>query len=166
MRILGGYAYKGAPMPRITVYVSDGLKARMDVLNDRINWSEAAQAAFERQISLATLPEDLDMNDVIERVRESKVEFELAQAGLGREHGREWAMKRAAYEDLKNISALEFINRAGSYAAQFQRVYANGDDSVDDFWNDGTSDYSPSDEYVEAYVEGVKDIWNEIADKI
>ena len=37
-------------MARINVSVPDGLKERMSVLDSRVNWSEVAQAAFEREI--------------------------------------------------------------------------------------------------------------------
>jgi hypothetical protein len=44
-----------------------------------------------------------DMTAVIERLRESKVEYVLNQESYGREVGREWAEIHASYEDLEQI---------------------------------------------------------------
>ena len=39
-------------MARMSIYVPDDLKGRMDRLSDRVNWSGVAQAAFETEIGL------------------------------------------------------------------------------------------------------------------
>ena len=40
-------------MPKVTVYVPDDLKARMDAVGESVNWSGEAQKAF--QCALAQL---------------------------------------------------------------------------------------------------------------
>lgn len=37
-------------MARVSIYVSDELKARMDAAEDGINWSEVARACFEKAL--------------------------------------------------------------------------------------------------------------------
>ncbi len=149
-------------MARISVYVPDSMKERMDALGERVNWSEAAQAAFDREITIATIPKDPNMNQVVERLRASKTEFEQAQAAEGRKHGREWAKMHASYNQLRALSKLEL--KGDDFAPQFDRALGPTEDRHDSFWYDPTLDdyLPPSDEYVQAYLDGCHDIWNEV----
>jgi len=152
-------------MPRINIYVSDAMKERMDALRDRVKWSEVAQAAFDREISISTVPKDPNMDQVIERLRASKIEHEKAVAKKGRQDGREHAKRWLKYADLQAIANLELEGE--HFASQVDRALGNsGTQWGDSFWNDGEMNTAPSDDYVEAFVEGCKDIWNEIADKV
>ena len=155
-------------MPRISVYVSDAMKERMDAVGDRINWSEAAQAAFKHQIAMATMPKDANMEQVIERLRASKAAFVSSQADEGRKNGREWARLRASYEDLQNIAKLEFSDLTSSnYAHQFDCALGPEPSRWEEsFWFEPDGGSIPSDEYVEAFAEGAKDVWEEVADNL
>ena len=60
-------------MPRVSIYVQDEMKARMDEADDRANWSGIAQRAFETELHhLEAVKEIKSMSDVIERLRASK----------------------------------------------------------------------------------------------
>ena len=37
-------------MPRISIYVTDALKTRMDAAGEAVNWSAKAQQAFDDQL--------------------------------------------------------------------------------------------------------------------
>jgi hypothetical protein len=62
---------------------------------------------------------------------------------------------------------LQFTGDTG-YAAEFDR--ALGSERLDwgtSFWNDMSDDGEvPSDEYVESFVEGARDVWNEVSEKL
>jgi hypothetical protein len=133
-----------------------------------VNWSEAAQAAFEREISIATFKGD-NMEQVIERLRASKTAFADKERAEGRTHGRDWARLHASFEDLRTVANLDFDRQpdSSSYGALLDKALGNTDLSYDrSFWQDSEDWSIPSNEYVEAFVKGAKDVWNEVADKI
>ena len=156
-------------MARVQVYVTDEMKARMDALRDRVNWSELAQAAFERGIAAAEMPEDPNIDQVIERLRASKAASWEINLKHARERGREWARKRASYDKLKTVSRLR-LTEQGTYAHQFDRLTFEEDsgDMGGYFYEIclPNNDPMPPDDYVEAFVEGVKDVWAQVGDKI
>jgi len=159
-------------MARVNVSVPDEMKERMDALADRVNWSEAARAAFEREITAASMPDDPDIDQVVERLRKSKADSWQANLKKAREEGREWAKKRASYNQLKEVVRLKFTGRG--YWKQFDEATFE-EESGD--WGGYFSDRygerpgeepvpMPPDEFVEAFVEGARDVWHEVADKI
>lgn len=153
-------------MARISVYIPDGMKERMSALDDRVNWSEIAQAAFERQLTIASLPKDPNMHQVVERLRASKAEFLKQENDQGREQGRDWAKRRASYDQLRRIAEIELSGE--HFALQFDRAFDPNFDGnpQDSFWFEPDEAWPPSDEYVEAFVEGAKDVWDEVADEL
>jgi hypothetical protein len=153
---------------RVNVSVPDEMKERMDAA-DRVNWSEAARTAFEREIAAASMPEDPDVDQVIERLRKSKEDSWQANLKLAREQGREWARKLASYNQLKTVTRLK-LTEQGEFASQFDRLTFEEDSG--EYGGYFTSRYAsyqepmPPDDFVEEFVEGVKDVWSEVADKI
>jgi hypothetical protein len=159
-------------MARVSISVPDEMKERMDALADRVNWSEAARSAFEREITAATMPDDPDIDEVVERLRKSKADSWQANLKKARDEGREWAKKHASYNQLKEVARLKFTGR--SYWKQFDE--ATFEEDSGDWGGYFYERYEappgaepvpmPPDEYVEAFVEGVKDVWLQVADKI
>jgi hypothetical protein len=154
-------------MPRMSIYVPDEMKAAMDLIGEgRVNWSNAAQVAFAREIDRIKWPQEPTMEDVINRLRASKATFEEKQTAEGQKAGRDWAMKNADYGALRTIASLEL--RHQPYWQEFDA--ALGVDPrggmEESFWFDGERLDPPSDEHVEAFVAGAQEVWNEVADKI
>jgi hypothetical protein len=150
-------------MARVNVSVPAEMKERMDALGDRVNWSEAARSAFEREIATATMPADPNLDQVVERLRTSKAEFDREYVIRGREAGRNWAKQTATYKDLRAIGGFTPMTGEGLYCHQLDRALKKPNWDRGD-WYEGSG--NPSDEYVEAFVEGAKDVWREVADKI
>src|SRR5258705_7140093 len=98
MRITFTDAHKGDAMARINVSVPDSLKERMSALDARVNWSEVAQTAFEREIVKHNFEVE-NMEQVIERLRVSKGEYEASENERGRKDGCDWACRYATYGD-------------------------------------------------------------------
>jgi hypothetical protein len=149
-------------MARISVSVPDEMKDRMDALGDRVNWSEAARSAFEREMTAATMPDDPDLEQVIERLRASKSDFAVEWIRRAREDGRDWAKRWATYEQLWRIAKLQLFN---PYYKEVNRALGYDEDpQCSPLFHD--SEEWPENEYVEAWVEGAKDVWIQVADKI
>src|SRR6476620_501940 len=102
-------------MARINVSVPDSLKERMSALDSRVNWSEVAQAAFEREIIKHNF-EVKNMEQVIERLRASKTAFAEKEQADGLAHGRSWAQQHASYKHLRAVVDLDFTDET-NYAA-------------------------------------------------
>ncbi|MGX1354555.1 hypothetical protein AB7M49_008180 [Bradyrhizobium elkanii] len=154
-------------MARINVSVPDSLKERMAALGNKVNWSEVAQAAFEREVSARTFHGE-DMEQVIERLRLSKAKFLENQTGSGRRRGREWAQLYADYDDLQRLSKLHNFSDGNAYAYQFDLALGNIPEEGASFWVDeetGRVEY-PNDEYVAGYLEGALSVWAEVKDKL
>jgi hypothetical protein len=153
-------------MARINVSMPDSLKERMSALDGTVNWSEVAQAAFEREVSARTFKGE-NMDQVIQRLRASKTEFVENETAQGREDGRDWATRYADYKDLKRVAGLQFYGHE-ECAYQLDQALGFKPGDGDSFWIDeDTGRISrPSDEYVQGYVEGARDVWDEVKDKL
>jgi hypothetical protein len=158
-------------MARINVSVPDGLKERMSALDDRVNWSEVAQAAFEREVSIRALSGD-SMDNVIERLRASKAEFEDSERQGGMKDGLAWAKSSASYKDLRALAQFD----TGVFYEEFEmgvmvdKLLGNdvqNEGPLASLWSDGTDNLvMPVNAYVEAFVDGAKELWEEVQDKI
>src|SRR5262249_28953989 len=95
-------------MARMTVYIPDDLKARMDKTREEVNWSQLACAAFERQLcDIASRKARKDMDDVIERLRASKQSSGYGgRFKVGFDVGQEWARETAEASELENLERL------------------------------------------------------------
>jgi hypothetical protein len=153
-------------MARINVSVPDSLRERMSALDSRVNWSEVAQTAFEREIVKHNFEVE-NMEQVIERLRASKTAFAEKEQADGLKHGRSWAQQHASYEELRTVANLDLTNET-DYAALVDKALGNIDLHWDDsFWQDGDDVRRlPSNEYVQGFVDGALDVWSQVADKI
>jgi hypothetical protein len=171
MRIIIDRAHSEEAMARINLSIPDDLRTRMSALDNRFNWSEVAQAAFEREVSAATFNGE-NMDSVIERLRASKEEYDAEERGDGLRHGREWAKLTASFKDLRAISKIEF---GDGHLEEFEMGFIvdkaldrdSRNDPEESLWSDGSEDLvMPINAYVEAFVEGAKQIWDEVDGKI
>lgn len=143
-------------MARVTLYVPENLKARMDNVSEPVNWSAVAQEAFKEAVAVNLIQrEPTNMEQVIERLRASKARADRTALQSGREHGKLWACETAEYDELKriadwtrmegvvipfNISALKEVidpsRRKDKYAwHEFWQKHSDGD--VNDAFAEG-----------------------------
>jgi post-segregation antitoxin (ccd killing protein) len=152
-------------MARINLSIPDNIKAEMDALD--VNWSEVARAAFDRELQIRKSIRIENMNDVIERLRISKASAEGLDKASGRKAGQLWAQKHASFRHLRRIGNLDLDEGEGRYASQVDVALGNsGNDWGDSFWNDGAYAEPPTEEYVEAFVEGATEVWEQVKDQI
>ncbi|MFI0846426.1 hypothetical protein [Mesorhizobium sp. IMUNJ 23232] len=161
-------------MAKMNIYVGDELKMRMDALPNQ-NWSAVAQEAFELQI--ATAPkENMNMDDVIERLRASKQKSEEQTKPYWKGQGREWAMKTAEADALENVGELEYSDADSADELLNMIVGAITDDEPDynaivEFCEEVlTGEHprtkKPSKRIIMWWLEGAQEIWAEVQDKI
>jgi hypothetical protein len=138
----------------------------MDAL-DSINWSEVARAAFDNAIQQQKSMKVQNMEDVIERLRQSKAVAEGADEAAGKRDGSVWAQKDASYRDLKRIGTINLDARVGQFASQVDVVLGNdGQSWGESFWNNGEFETAPNDAYVFGWVEGAMSVWDQVGGKI
>lgn len=159
-------------MPRVTVYVSDDLKVRMDEAEETINWSTAAQAAFREAIAIHRLKKDnTDMDSVIERLRASKRRTDESSATAGRGCGAKWAKETAEYDELRRVTShLEESGADWDYSISDMRRLIDPSDWLTDqewknYWSTHGRDATDSN-FIRGFVEGAAEVLLEVKDKL
>lgn len=90
---------------RSAVSIPIELKARMDAVEESINWSSLACQAFEEKlVEIAKKKVEMDRAEVIARLRASKrkVASRLYDAGFAA--GEKWAKAEAGAHELRNLA--------------------------------------------------------------
>jgi hypothetical protein len=160
-------------MPRVTLYVPDELKARMDGAGEAMNWSAVAQRAFREAISTHHVrKDDSDMENVIERLRASKQRFEARQLESGKEIGRKWAKMEAEYHELAALAEFD-VDIYPDNTKIDPELLANVIDpdgenprEWEEFWEDHYGVDTPSDAFLRGFIEGATEVFKEIADQL
>jgi len=162
-------------MARIQIYVADDLKKRMDRVKGP-NWSELACNAFERKLGeLAEKKGKKAMADVIQRLRASKIEADSEPRGMG----ESWARDTASAEELDRLERFaaslaqgDWVTGDGDAFTLAERVFFslepinNGDQrAAKDFW-EFLGEGEPNDLFVSAFVQGARNVWRQVRDKL
>ncbi len=161
-------------MPKITIYVPDDLKAKMDAAEKyEPNWSALAQEAFQLECGRITNRKRSKgkMDQVIERLRKSKENVANTDKVSGHAAGRDWAMKRAQYDELARVAALEMSGYPEhGWAWPVLLVIAGDEDAArneyEEFWKNEAGNDEPSDDFVLAFAQGAEEVFNEVDDKL
>lgn len=164
------YAYTNRclHMPRITLYVPDELKARMDEAGDGLNWSAVTQRAIREAIAINQVKRNPDnMTNVIERLRASKERLENANAASGKDCGATWAKSAAEYDELSRISEAVSIDSIGLDDLKRLIDPEHHMDAHDwkAFW-EKHGDGQPDDAFAQGFAEGAAAVFDEVADQI
>jgi hypothetical protein len=172
---------------RTTITVPPDLKARMDAVDEPVNWSALACQAFEQRLAeIIKRKGSSNMNDVISRLRASKRTYENAQYQAGHEAGQAWAKDEAEAGELILLS--QWKDRAGRdwddyFATGENDAYGSCENFVftiwpehdgnrttsEEFWEgnvpEGQSDH-PEDNFVRGFAEGALAVWDEVKDQL
>ena len=165
-------------MAKISIYVPDDMKARIDKFEDT-NWSGIAQGAFNIRLDqLEAVKEIGEMSDVIERLRASKTEFVQTSLSYGTSDGANWAKREASYALLRSMamvddSVLEQQNDGQSAATLVYHRIHRGEVENPHAYEISVlfgiaEEVAPliTPEYVIGFVQGAREVWEEVADKI
>jgi len=165
---------------RTTISLPDELKARMDAVEEPVNWSAEAAKCFEQLLgTLAAKKREKNMSDVIARLRASKIESDDKEERFAFEAGASWATDEASYAELKRaVRFLEANSEGGYWDAYGLPVYAAcailGEEDDRDvgqrFWEqigiELIQEHYEDDSFVMGFLEGAKSIWDKVEDKI
>jgi hypothetical protein len=158
-------------MARITLYVPDDLKTRMDAAGDRINWSEVARPALLSALTAHEHRQENTMTSAIERLRASKQEADTEDETEGREHGRSWASDEATYRDLQRLARDwedAWHNDLDPLEALINIIDPNKELTRTDAlsYMFGDDKFEASDQYYWAFVKGAVEFFNEVRTKL
>jgi hypothetical protein len=175
---------------RTTISVPRELKARMDKVEESVNWSGVACSAFEAKLlELESQRQVENMDDVVARLKaaaelEDKEEY---QAGL--EAGRTWAKEDATPKQLRRIADyVEKSDRSYDFCWYDSSLNWNApfgpldhfafvawpdrkDDrsAADDFFEQALGDDAhrvQDDDFLHGFGDGVVEIWDQVRNKL
>ena len=169
-------------MARLSISVPDELRERMMPYFQETNWSALACEAFERFLAeKAATKKVADMNDVIERLRASKLKGTDEDYQAGFTAGREWAKSEADLADLEALAAKlsnadwdEGIGQPPAYgwgecvirAIDPEQHRINGRDEFEEFWDGAVGQQYPSLSMVHGFVDGAVQLLEAVEDRI
>jgi hypothetical protein len=159
-------------MPRMTIYVADELKERMDQLGNRANWSAAAQRAFEQIVDRERWKQMTDgLERATERLRQSKAIYEEAEKQRGLKAGGKWALGTAGYGVLEALERTADDGRGGlcelnaSQVAEISYGYSPPREHVSLWWGE-EFEALPSQAYVDGFVQGAIEVFREVKERL
>jgi predicted transcriptional regulator len=173
-------------MAKITIYVPDDLKRRMDELDaENVSWSPLACQAFEQKLAdIITKRGVKKMDDVITRLRASKQASASDDYKAGYEAGVKWAKGRAEAVELERLDSLvnstqfdwdEFVDESpnrSAYSACERLVSIiipehDGDRrATADFWDQISDATYVKPAFVHGFGEGAMSVWEEVKDQL
>lgn len=176
----------------MNISVPDDLRAEMARFDDSENWSAIAAEAFRKRVAerielWLRSQKGGDMNQVVDRLKASKVECE-AQAAIksaareaaaierlelspARIAGEFWAKETASYEQLAKIGDLR--EREGARLIWLLHGHAAGlasdlGENAQEFWTTATGrDINDIDVgFVNDFIDGAYGVWRDVKDQI
>ncbi|MCB1438137.1 MAG: hypothetical protein KDJ63_00030 [Nitratireductor sp.] len=159
-------------MARVSISVPDDLKTQMDGRDD-VNWSSIARRAFELEIQSKVIVEgNLEMNGVIERLRASKERGEHENRIHWIENGAGWAAHKAEFEELErmvDINPDEFDSNQALLERMFEARFdsaAGNQAELLGYAEEFKKNRLPSLNELTWWLDGVDQVWDEVADKL
>jgi hypothetical protein len=148
---------------RVSIYISDGLKARMDAVGEAVNWSEIARPAFLSAVASHEHRRTQTMTTAIERLRASKEKHLDEMTEFGRERGQRWARDHAEWAELKRVADLRTDHP--DLISDLRNAIDPGEDlDESDFLKaiDSSEEEANEDAFVEGFIDGAKDFFDAI----
>jgi hypothetical protein len=152
-------------MARLSIYVTDELKARMDGVGDDVNWSEVVRPAIQRAIAIHQQRRSPSMNTAIERLRASKQEAVREDTDQGAADGRDWAENEAEYRDLVRLSKIDDC-RENLFRELWKIVPDISEDEAHQYFFGDLAQKDLSEEYIYAFIQGAQKFFAEIKHKL
>jgi hypothetical protein len=158
-------AHKDRSMARLSIYISEELKARMDAVGDKVNWSEVVRPSLQAEVAVHEHRSNENMETVVERLRASKMEDQQNSLAAGKQEGRDWAGSHATYSELRRVSKI----KDGSWSSLRNAVDPNDELVYGDLQNHlfgDTSDPTDDEEYVRGFILGAQELFDEVRGKL
>jgi predicted transcriptional regulator len=158
-------------MARVSIYVSDELKARMAEVGDALNWSDIARPAFEAAIADFNHRRGRSMTTAIERLKASKQHYLENTTKYGAEAGRDWAQNTASFYELKQVSQIE-LSHYERDASDISWAIHRATDPDDINRHDDIPEILfgertwPTEEWMVAWVRGAQEFFQEVENQL
>jgi hypothetical protein len=169
-------------MAKMTIYVPDDLKRRMDGA-EGVNWSPLACKSFESELARLGRRKEVQVatESVINRLRATKGQTKRAIAESDRDRGYEagarWASDKATAPELERIEEAHAGEDLERHRTQIQHMHiqlaalvtgkSNPAKSDRTFWDvAGPGVGRLSDDFVMGFIEGALDVWLEVRDDL
>lgn len=153
-------------MARRNISIPDDLEDRLKA-EDSVNWSAVAVKAFEIELGeIAKRNKVENMDDVIARLRASKIQHEDTESEEGRTDGYQWAKKTAEIDELMRLAKKEEARLKWEDwdPLDIVNVATDENQSIDYIWGDDIPNHSPK--YFNAFVAGAVELFEKVKDKI
>jgi hypothetical protein len=155
----------------------------MDRVKEPVNWSAVAAEAFELKLGeFARLKKEKTMENVIERLRASKIQRGNTLEKEGREIGAQWAKDQAEYDELERVAdadpreLFDGLDEPGNYAYSLALIiggFNHEEASHDDIWEvweqileDKKDPRLNSEQFLTGFIEGAEEVFRAVAKQI
>ena len=177
-------------MAKMTIYVPDDLKRRMDEV-EGVNWSPLACRAFESKLAeIISQRGAKNMSDVVSRLKASKAKTTDEAMLRGQQAGKAWASDLAEAVELLRLEdwstsdhggwswqdhflSSDDSNSAFGHDHQLAEFISGEDLDRSDgnrFWvvalGDGSREDRNSGSFLVGFVEGALAVWDEVKDQL
>lgn len=156
-------------MARVSIYVQDELKARMDRIGEAANWSEVVRPAILSEVASHEHRKGKTMATVVERLRASRIKHDQEMETLGTEAGRTWASDTAEFAELQRVSKIEPGAEDEWAAVALSRALdPNGEISSLGELSEalGLLESDMTNEFLAGFIEGATDVFNDVKDEL
>jgi hypothetical protein len=114
------------------------------------------------------MPKESNMEQVIERLRASKIRYLQNNDERAKSDGRAWVRHHAAYEDLLQIELLDFSGEPafeGAFVSEF--AAALGPDDPQQALDTFIYEIDPNNDlYIKQFVLGALELWAEVKPRL
>jgi predicted transcriptional regulator len=155
-------------MARVSIYVPDDLKARMDRIGEAANWSEVVRPAILSEVANREHRKGANMATVVERLRASKEKYLKEAEHYGLEAGRKWASDKAEYYELVQVANYWETSRWDVDLDGLRLLIdPNEELTTEEFYDVvGCKGFEESNEFAEGFAHGAQEVFEEVADEI
>jgi hypothetical protein len=170
---------------RVTITVPRDVKAAMDNVEERVNWSAVATEAFQAKLlAIKSKKGTESMDDVVSRLK-AAAEIEANEDyQAGHEAGIEWAKDEAAPKQLRRLE--ELANHPQYGIDDWLSIYTNGanhgiahglysviepqGEMIEEFWECALGDDSmkkiEEHDFAKGFWEGAIEVWEAVKGKV
>jgi hypothetical protein len=167
---------------RTTITVPPELKARMDTVEEEVNWSAVAAQAFEQRLAqIIQQKGPANVDEVIKRLRASKKRIANKRYHQGNQDGAQWARTSAEVDELERLESsasgwsdyfFREYPQQGNVVAHAVTEQVLGDKCegdwalVKEYTERIFGSKHPDPEYVRGFVKGAVEVWRSVEDRV
>jgi hypothetical protein len=155
-------------MARVSIYVPDDLKVRMDRIGEAANWSEVVRPAILSAVANHEHRKGVSMSTVVERLKASKERYLKETENCGLDAGRRWASNTAEYSELLRVANYWKSSRWEVELGGLRQLIDPDENlSTEKFCElVGCESFEESGEFAEGFARGAAELYDEVEAEI